>query len=125
MSFDRQEGQSTVELALCLPFVVVILAVVVQVALVGLDQVRLWHGAREAARVAAVDPDVADIRAAADRAGVRPFEIDVVPEDLYRRQGEPVTVTVSHSPSSRIPFVGRLFDDIQMTAVASMRIEEP
>ena len=124
MSRDER-GQSTVELALCLPFVVVVLAIVVQVGFLALDHVRLWHAAREAARVAAVDAELEAITDAAESSGVTPIEVEVAPEDLYRRQGEPVTVTVSYSPSVRVPVVGTLADGIRMSATASMRIEEP
>lgn len=122
---SNERGQSTVELALCLPFVVLVLAIVVQVGFIAVDHVRLWHAAREAARVAAVDADVADIERAAEAAGVSPLSIEVRPRDIYRRQGEPVTVAVAYSPSTRIPVVGALFDELQMTVDASMRIEEP
>ena len=122
---SNEDGQSTVELALCLPLVVLVLLFVVQVGMVVLDHVRLWHAAREAARIAAVDPDADNIRRAAEGAGVRPIDVDVTPEPIYRRQGEPVTVTVSYAPSSHVPFIGALFDDLEITREASMRIEEP
>ena len=124
MSIDER-GQSTVELALCLPLVVIVLAVVVQVGVVALDHVRLWHAAREAARIAAVDADLRTIARAAERSGVEPIDVEVEPQDLYRRQGQPVTVTVTHSPSIRIPVIGMLVDEMELTATASMRIEEP
>lgn len=124
MSRD-QSGQSTVELALCLPLVTVLMAAVVQVGIVAADHVRVWHAAREAARIAAVDPDENAIRRAAEGAGVGPLAIVVEPEDLYRRQGEPVTVAVSYSPSTRVPILGRLLESFTLDAEASMRIEEP
>ena len=52
----RDRGQSTVEVALLLPFVALLLLAVVQVGLVARDQVLVVHAAREAARAAAVDP---------------------------------------------------------------------
>ena len=48
-------GQSTVELALCLPVVLMALLFVVQVGLVVRDQIRTVQAAREAARSAAVE----------------------------------------------------------------------
>lgn len=120
-----ERGQSTVELALCLPIVVIVLAVVVQVGLVASDHVKVWHAAREAARVAAVDPDEAAISRAAAGAGLEPLEITVEPEELYRRQGEPVTVAVSYAPSTRVPAIGSLFEGLRLVAEASMRIEQP
>lgn len=118
-------GQATVELALCLPIVVVILAILVQVGVIAVEHVKVWHAAREAARVAAVDPDRDAIRRAAESAGLRPLEVSVEPEGIYRRQGEPVTVGVSYSPSARVPVIGSLFTGLQLDAEASMRIEQP
>lgn len=120
-----ERGQSTVELALCLPIVAIILAAVVQIGMVAVDSVKVWHAAREGARVAAVDPGQEAIRRAAESAGLRPLELSVEPEALYRRQGEPVTVTVSYSPSSRVPVIGSLFEGLELDARASMRIEQP
>ena len=104
---------------------IVILAVLVQVGVIAADHVKVWHAAREAARVAAVDPDRGAIRRAAESAGLEPLEISVEPEDLYRRQGEPVTVAVSYSPSARVPVIGSLFSGLELDAEASMRIEQP
>jgi len=121
----NERGQSTVELALCLPLVVVVLAALVQVGVIAVDHVKVWHAAREGARVAAVDPDRAAITRAAETSGLRPVDVSVEPVDLYRRQGEPVTVTVSYSPSTRVPVIGPFFEGLEITAKASMRIEQP
>lgn len=124
MSSD-QRGQSTVELALCLPLVAIVLAVVVQVGVIARDRVRVWHAAREGARVAAVDPDADAVRRAAESSGLEPLTISVEPEVIERRQGEPVTVRVAYSPSLRVPVIGRLFENLTLDAEASMRIEQP
>lgn len=124
MSSD-QRGQSTVELALCLPLVAIVLAVVVQVGVIARDHVRVWHAAREGARVAAVDPDAEAVRRAAESSGLEPLTISIEPEGIERRQGEPVTVRVAYSPSLRVPVIGRLFEDLTLDADASMRIEQP
>lgn len=124
MSSD-QSGQSTVELALCLPLVALILAVVVQVGVIARDHVRVWHAAREAARVAAVDPDVDAVTQAAESSGLEPLTVSVEPEVIERRQGEPVTVRVAYSPSLKVPVIGRLFENLTLDAEASMRIEQP
>ena len=122
---SNERGQTTLELALCLPVVVAIFAALVQVALIGMDQVRLWHAAREAARVAAVDPDEAAIEDAARTVGLVPLDVSVQPRDIYRRRGEPVTVSLEHPPVARVPLVGALFGSLRLTAEASMRIEQP
>jgi hypothetical protein len=102
-----------------------LVALVVQVGVVVVDNARLWHAAREAARAAAVDGDIEAIRSAAESAGVEPIEITVSPDDADRAQGAPVTVTVRHLPDLRIPLAGRFIDDLTMEASAAMRIETP
>ena len=122
---SEERGQATVELALCLPLVVVLLAIVVQVGSIALDQVRLWHAAREAVRVAAVESDEAAIKEAAHGVGIEPVAIEIDPRDIYRRRGEVVTVTLDHSTKGRVPVIGLLFSGIRLHAEASMRIEQP
>ena len=120
-----ETGQSTVELALCLPLVAIVLAVVVQVGVVARDHVKVWHAAREAVRVAAVDPDEASVIEAAESVGLEPITVSIEPARIERRQGEPVTVRVEYPPSIRVPVVGSLFEDLTLDAEASMRIEQP
>ena len=120
-----EAGQSTVELALCLPLVALVLAVVVQVGVVARDHVKVWHAAREAARVAAVDPDEASVTEAAESVGLKPITVSIEPARIDRRQGEPVTVRVEYPPSISVPVVGRLFEDLTLDAEVSMRIEQP
>lgn len=118
-------GQATVELALALPILALLLAALVEVGLVVGDQARLWHAAREAVRVAVVDPDVADVRAAAERAGLRPLQVTVSPEPHLRRQGDPVAVEVRYSPTSRVRLFGAVLERVELTAAGVMRIEQP
>lgn len=118
-------GQSTVELALCLPVLALVLGLVVEVGLVAGDQVRVWHAAREAARVAVVDPDVSHIEEAAARSGLDDLEISVEPGPDFRVQGEPLEVTVEYEPAGHVPLIGELFSGLTMRASTAMRIEEP
>ncbi|MDQ3987137.1 MAG: pilus assembly protein [Actinomycetota bacterium] len=121
----RDRGQATVELALSLPALAVLLGFVVEISLVSADQVRLWHAAREAARIAVVDPDHETILAAASRSGLQGIELHISPEPDYRVQGRPVTVSLAYNPSGRVPLIGELSSRIELRARASMRIEEP
>lgn len=118
-------GQSTVELALSLPALALLLALVVEVGLLAGDQVRVWHAAREAARVAVVDADKEAIVEAAARAGLDDLEVSVDPETTFRVQGEPMEVTVTYSPDGHVPVIGLLFSGLSLRATAVMRIEEP
>ena len=113
------------ELALCLPLVVIILAALIEMGLLSLDRVRVWHAAREGARVAAVDPDVGAVRAAAEEAGIGPLEINVSPGAAYRKQGEGVRVEVTYRREPVVPLVGDLFGRVVLHAQAAMRVEQP
>jgi hypothetical protein len=119
----RQAGQSTVELALALPFVVMLLLGIVQVALVARDQVLTVHAAREAVRVAAVEPGGSGPRfAAADGSGLDPSRLRVE----VSARGEPgsrVAVRVSYRCPTVVPVLGRLVDDVELRADATMRVE--
>lgn len=121
----RQQGQATVELALLLPFVALFAWALVELGSLALDNVRLWHAAREAARVGAVDPDPAAIRQAAEATGLRPIAVSVQPGTESRIQGEPLTVDVTYRPAFSAPLIGNLLEGIVMTARATMRIERP
>ena len=72
-------GQAAVELALALPVVVVLLLGMLQVALVGRDQLAVELAAREAARAAAVSADPGSAaRLAVDRVTtLRPLGVSV------------------------------------------------
>jgi hypothetical protein len=122
---DPGSGQATVELALCLPLVALVLAGVVQVGLLAGDHLLLWHAAREAARVAVVDADPAAARRAAERIGLEGLEVRIVPEPAYRVQGEPLTVTLRCAPQRTLPVLGTLLGGTALEARASMRIEQP
>ena len=121
----HERGQTTVELALCVPIVALLLAAVVEVGLVVADQGRVWHAAREAARVATVDDDPASIRAAIEATGLHGVEVAVEPRSIYRRQGEPVTVSLGYRPRGHLPLVRELVDRIELRASATMRVEQP
>lgn len=124
--FGRTEsGQATVELVLLLPVLVFLALVLVQIGLLASDNVRLWHAAREAARVGAVDDDPTAIRDAAERAGLAPISVRVEPIPQARVQGDPLTVYVTYRPVARMPLLGRLLGGVEMSAIATMRIEQP
>ena len=82
-----EDGQATVELALCLPILAVLIALLVEAGALATDHVRLWHAAREAARVAVVEPDISQARSAAQRAGLDGIEITIEPATDARVRG--------------------------------------
>ncbi len=117
-------GQSTVELALVLPVLIVLALVVVQVGLVARDQVTLHNAAHRAARRAAVEPTpgpVADSAAGSSTA----LDADRVTVELHggRDPGDQLTVVVRYRSVTQVPLVGALIGDIPLQADAVVRVE--
>jgi len=119
-----ESGQATLELALGLPIVMLLVAAVVQIGLLAGDQVRLEHAAREAARAATVESDPRVIREAADSGGLEGLEIVISPPADRRTQGQPVVVSIAYSPPAHVPLLGGLLRP-NLHATAQMRIEKP
>ena len=109
-----ERGQSTVELALALPVVLLALALVVQVALLARDRVAVVHATRAAARAAVVDPTVGAATRAARAAG-GPVGAASVRLDGDTAPGGLLGVTVTARPTL-VPLVGHV--------VAGMRLHE-
>lgn len=118
-----EPGQATVELALCLPLLALVFAGLVEASLVALDQVRVWHAAREGARAAAVEPDPAAAKEAATRSGLQDLEVEVEPGAEERAPGRPATVSVAYPYESRVPVLGAAFEGLVLRGEATTRIE--
>lgn len=116
-----EPGQATVELALCLPLVCVLLLGVVQVAVVVRDQLAVQLAAREGARAAAAsaDPYGAARRAADAAVRLRPLTTAVVVGPTS------VTVTVGYVEHTDAAFIGALLPDVHLTASVTMQLEPP
>ena len=117
-------GQATVELALALPMVALLLAVLVEVGALARDHALVWHAAREAGRVAAVDPEEEPVEEAASRSGLSPISVEIDTPLEERIAGRPIVVTVSYRHVGSVPVLGDLFEK-EINASASMRIEHP
>jgi hypothetical protein len=120
-----QAGQTTVELALGLPIAVFLLASLVEVGLIAGDQIRLWHAAREAARVAVVESDFDKALLAAEAAGFDALELSISPSRSGRRLGAPLTAQLRFNRPGVVPLVGKLFEAVELESSATMRIERP
>lgn len=122
---NDQRGQATVEVALALPLVAMLLGLIVEIGIVAADRSRVWNAAREGARVAAVsaDPDV--VTAAVRQAGLETAEVTIRPPANERVQGEAVTVRVSFGHEGSVPLVGNIFEGVVIDSEATMRIERP
>jgi Flp pilus assembly protein TadG len=111
---QREGGQATVEVALLLPLLALLLLAVVQVGLVVRDQVLVTHAAREAARAAAVDPQLAAAREGATAAARL---------DPDRLEVELSGSTVRYRSPTRVPLIGPMLGDRTLVAEATMRVE--
>jgi hypothetical protein len=120
---SKDEGQSTVELALALPLVAFVALAVVQVAVISYRQVIVVHAAREGARAAAVsddEPASAAERAVEQSAGLDQARVSV---DTSAAEGE-VSVTVAFRDGTDVPLVGGVLPDVTLTSTATMRREQ-
>jgi len=123
VSRGREGGQATVEVALLLPLLALLLLAVVQVGLVVRDQVLVTHAAREAARAAAVDPQVAVAREGAEAATrLDPDRLSVELSGSTEPGGR-LTVTVRYRVPTAVPLAGALIGDRTLVAEATMRVE--
>ena len=116
-------GQATVEAALVLPFVALLLLAVVQVGVLVRAQVLVTHAAREAARAAAVDPDRNVAVDAAEHASTLDATRMRVDVEGRGARGSHVTVRVSYDAPTDVPLIGSLIGDIQLEGEATMRVE--
>lgn len=118
-------GQATVELALVLPVVLMLVLLVVQLGLVLRDQVMVVNAAREGARAAAVEPSTS----AAARAVFATTRLDPARTAVATTSGGSapplVTVTVTYRSTTRVPLVGALLGDVTLTESTTMRREAP
>lgn len=119
-----EEGQASVELALTLPVVALLLLSVVQMALLGRDLVLVTHAARSGAREAAVDSRPSSVRAAAI-ASAPALKAARLSTETSHRRGSPdiVIVDVSYRAPTDVPLVGPLLPDVVVTGKAAIRDE--
>lgn len=114
-------GAATVELALVLPLVVILLAATVEIGVVARAQIELVNAAREGARTAAVSPEPADAVAAAQAAlGAAGAEARIA---VTRPQvvGELASVQVAIRHRLAPYVVGGT--TVELSASAAMRVE--
>jgi hypothetical protein len=115
-----ERGQSTVETALVLPVVVVLVLVVLQVGLLVRDQITAVHAARAAARAVAVRPETAAAQQVV-------AELGLSERAEVRLSGEPrpgglATVTVVLRPVA-VPVVGAAMRDVRLSERMTVRVE--
>ena len=116
-----ERGQASVELALVLPLVALVAAVVLQVALVVHDQVHLTRATSAAALAVMVDPTEAAARRAVASVG-EGLDVRSVSVSGPRSAGSMVAVGVTARPRS-VPVVGVALRWFRLSERLVVRIE--
>ncbi len=116
-------GQASVELALVLPLVMILLLAVVHLGLLVRDQILVVHAAREAAREAAVDPAADAPRRAAVASSTLTDSRMTVTSTGRGAPGSRVRVEVTYRSSTGVPLLGASVGDLTLRASATMRVE--
>lgn len=119
----RDDGQASVELALVLPLVLLMLLVVAQVGLIVRDRVLVIHAAREAARAAVVDPrQGAAEEAARSRGGLDPdrLQVEIAGGTV---SGDRIEVVVQYQARTDLPLIGALVPDVALRERVVVRVE--
>lgn len=116
-----EKGQSTVEFALVLPVVLILVLALLQVAVLARDQIMVLGAAREGVREAIVTPDQGAIAAAAR--GAAPGLNLEVQVSRGTERGDPARVNVS-APPAKLPIVGEIVGGMTLKASATMRMEK-
>lgn len=117
----RDRGQAAVEFAIALPLVVVLVLGVVQVVVVVGDQISVELAARAGARAASVAaaPDTAARTAARQATGLTPLSV------MTTSTAERVVVAVSFTRRNRLPVLGLVIGDVEVSASVTMAREPP
>lgn len=114
-------GQATVEFAVVLPIVAVLVLGIVQLVVAARDQLAVELAAREGARAASVSasPHAAAVTAAADAVTLDALDVAVV------ETGTRVSVTVRHRSATNVPLIGFVIGDVEVSATVTMQRDPP
>lgn len=118
-----ERGQSTLEFALVLPLVALLLLGLFQVGVIARDRVALVHATREGVRLAVMDPSPDKVAAAVREAtSLDPSALRV---ELTggRHPGDLVTVVVRYTCRTDIAVSGSVVPDVEMAERLSAIIE--
>ncbi|MHB0977403.1 MAG: TadE/TadG family type IV pilus assembly protein [Candidatus Aquicultorales bacterium] len=116
------KGASSVEFAILMPVLILILFGIVEFGLAYRDYLSITHAAREGARLAAVG-DFSETEIAKRAYPVSPSSISLAyrSPDGAPRHGYPVEVTVRYDRPLNIPMFGKT--TVRMSSTAEMRVE--
>jgi Flp pilus assembly protein TadG len=113
----EQNGQATIEFALVIPLVAIMLLLIVQTAVVVREQVMLINGVREAARAAAVDPSTDVTSVVRSASGLSTVSVSSSDD------GASITVSATATVPIVIPVLRSFRKSVSLDARATMRAE--
>lgn len=119
----HDRGQATVELALAMPVLCLLLLGIVQFAVVIRDQLVVIEAARAGARAASVSLDPTGSAAGAVDSAVGPGLAP--PTTRTSVSGRYVTVRVSMVSTTDVPLIGLLLPDVEVDSDTTMILEPP
>ena len=126
----EQKGQSTVEFAILLPFLILLLLGIIQFGIIFSSYITVTSAAREGARIAIVGASDSEIKnKVIDSAAATPFLEQLTPADITvtpstRVQRQPVIVSVNASVKILVPFLDYLVgSSFPVTSRAQMLVE--
>lgn len=111
-------GQATVEFALALPIVLIIILGMTQVGVAIRNELAVELAAREGARAASVSANPASAATAAATAAV-----DLPIAVAAKVSGDRITVTVAYTDPTDVAVIGRLLGPSTHRATATMALE--
>jgi Flp pilus assembly protein TadG len=118
---NSDAGQATVEVALAVPLLVIVMLFGVQIALVIRDQIATIAAAREAARAVVVADGKTNV---ADAAVARTVALNPSRRSVkVSINGQLVTATVTYRSPTDLPLVGIFIPDITVHGSATMALE--
>ena len=120
---ERERGQATVEFALLLPLFVLMVLMVLQASLVGIDWIRVQAASREGARsgAAALRDPRGSAREAVGKSSTLAADRTTVG---VSERAQMLTVTVRYRVATDVPIVGVLLPDVDIAAQTTMYREE-
>lgn len=120
---EHDRGQATVELALAMPLLCLLLLAVVQLAVLVAHQLTVLEAARRGGRAAAVSADPAGAVAAALTSGYTQDGLET--STSTSPDGRYVSVTVTMVDHTDVPLIGFLLPDVELVGTSTMLLEPP
>ena len=117
---EPNSGQATVELALVMPLIIVLLLIILNVGLVVRDQLAVWHAASAGARAASISPESPDVVQQAVEAEVqlRPLRLHIVRDEQF------ITVEVQYPRTINLWLIKHIVPPLTLSASITMHVQD-